>query len=310
MSPLIELLNLISFLCFTGVHGFGIHGVNGSILGTSVSFVGDINKDGTEDIVLGAHGVGSLTHERSAVAYLILGKAFGFPDLDLSVPHAGPGVVVIHGFTTNSLLGYNFAAAGDVDGDGFHDIAFNVAGNVVVVFGAAILPDDIDLSSPTSYVRGYTTISPASKTRKITLHEDALLSQTFTSTSDQPFEVTLSDWNDCDLKVLISPLTDTDQVICQVNVTYSPAEAMVAFTIVRDDSVYLGGADGLPFTTLYHGDLAVATINIVDTPATTTTTLSYRLVAKSLDGEGFIVGSRTITASVQSMIGTPNIRVA
>ena len=48
--------------------------------GWSVSSAGDFNKDGYDDIIIGAPNANSIT----GTSYLIFGKASGFTDIDLS----------------------------------------------------------------------------------------------------------------------------------------------------------------------------------------------------------------------------------
>ena len=64
--------------------GFKMIGANYDELGSSVSYAGDINKDGIHDIILGTIS-SSPNGQKSGTAYVIYGKAGGFSqDIDVS----------------------------------------------------------------------------------------------------------------------------------------------------------------------------------------------------------------------------------
>ena len=62
------------------------------IFGYSVSSVGDFNKDGYDDIIIGATGASPKGRSRAGTSYLIFGKASGFFDIDLSTDLDGNSV--------------------------------------------------------------------------------------------------------------------------------------------------------------------------------------------------------------------------
>jgi hypothetical protein len=105
-------------------------------LGAAVSAVGDVNADGFADLLVGA--------DRSDVGGLDLGAAFLF--LGGSVVDATPDVTFM-GETTLGYFGQRLAAAGDLNGDGFRDMAIAAQaygapgsdglGRVYVYFGAS-----------------------------------------------------------------------------------------------------------------------------------------------------------------------------
>jgi len=79
-----------------------------SVLGRSLSTAGDVNGDGYSDLIVGS--VSSIeTFDRVFVFY---GSAEGLPD-EPSWSRQGEA---------HSLFGYRVAVAGDVNGDGFHDV--------------------------------------------------------------------------------------------------------------------------------------------------------------------------------------------
>ena len=77
--------------------------------GVSVAGVGDVNRDGYGDVMIGADGYNSYTGR----AYLYLGSASGIGSLAKST-FAAP--------TTGIDFGYTLAGAGDVNGDGYDDV--------------------------------------------------------------------------------------------------------------------------------------------------------------------------------------------
>lgn len=117
--------------------------------GVSVANAGDVNGDGIDDIVVGAHygrGSGISTGE----AYVIFGRTTGFGTtingrrvIDLTTLSASDGFV-IQGDAAFDYAGFSVSAAGDVNGDGFDDVivgAFggggggSTTGAAFVVFG-------------------------------------------------------------------------------------------------------------------------------------------------------------------------------
>lgn len=104
-----------------GVKGFRIFGEQGYYTGLSISKVGDVNKDGSADLIVGAIPFpGSLSTEQRS--YLIFGNSNftkGTADIVLGLPASSSAdnrVIVIAGG------GFIVAGPGDVNGDGFDDI--------------------------------------------------------------------------------------------------------------------------------------------------------------------------------------------
>jgi hypothetical protein len=98
--------------------------------GYSVATAGDVNGDGYSDVVVGAHGHSTVTGK----AYLFLGGAGG-----LSSSAAWTAV----GEATTGQFGASVATAGDVNGDGYSDVAvgargfFGVTGKAYLYLGGA-----------------------------------------------------------------------------------------------------------------------------------------------------------------------------
>ena len=141
----------------TGFNGFEIIGENsGDVAGISVASAGDVNGDGYADMIVGAQDA-SPHGSRSGAAYVVFGKASGFPaSINLSALTGADGFR-ISGAGVNDYAGRSVASAGDVNGDGFDDVivgAFNAgpggpsSGAAYVVFGKASgFAANIDLSS-------------------------------------------------------------------------------------------------------------------------------------------------------------------
>jgi hypothetical protein len=136
-----------------GNNGFGIPGiVGGDDHGKGVSVVGDVNGDGFDDLLVGA----PFAHPAAGTgeAYIIFGKAGGFSaTVDVSALDGTSGFT-IRSTISQSNFGGAVGAAGDLNGDGFADIAIGAggenvgansgAGAVYIVFGKASFTPIID----------------------------------------------------------------------------------------------------------------------------------------------------------------------
>jgi hypothetical protein len=104
-----------------GTGGFAIHGVSTrDYAGISVSSAGDVNGDGLDDLIVGAHR-DSPNGSYSGAAFVVYGKTDGGV-VELSAVEAGNGGFAIHGVSTRDYAGISVSSAGDVNGDGLDDL--------------------------------------------------------------------------------------------------------------------------------------------------------------------------------------------
>ena len=136
--------------------GFKIIGEPNSydFAGFSVSGAGDVNGDGFDDLIIGAH-YGDNGGLYAGEAYVVFGKATGFGTIDLSSLSAAAGFA-IQGDAAGDKAGFSVSAAGDVNGDGLADIVVGVpygnsggthSGQAYVIFGKASGFTTIDLTN-------------------------------------------------------------------------------------------------------------------------------------------------------------------
>ncbi len=91
--------------------------------GTSVAGVGDVNKDGFDDILIGAPRNNDSGLD-SGKTYLILGKKSGWL-MDTNLSSANASFI---GESENHVSGYSVEGAGDVNGDAYDDILIGAIG--------------------------------------------------------------------------------------------------------------------------------------------------------------------------------------
>lgn len=113
MSKIFYLRNL------NGTNGFAINGINpGDNSGYSVSWAGDVNKDGLDDVMIGAPNVNGGTGQ----SYVVFGSKNTFSaQLNLSNLNGTNGFI-INGINQGDQSGAAVGGAGDITGDGFADL--------------------------------------------------------------------------------------------------------------------------------------------------------------------------------------------
>lgn len=135
----------IELTALDGTNGFRMSGEASFDRAGSIVSAGDFNNDGYDDMLIAAAGMDP-NGNTSGGGYLIYGKASGFAaNLNLSALTAADGFQ-INGEIANDFTGTAVAGLGDINGDGFDDIAItgsgadgggSYAGGGWVIFGAA-----------------------------------------------------------------------------------------------------------------------------------------------------------------------------
>ena len=138
-----------------GTNGFRINGIganDGS--GRAVSDAGDVNRDGFDDILIGAftaqpHGYSS------GQTYVVYGGS-AIPGTVEASDLDGTNGFVVNGIATIDRSGYSVSDAGDVNGDHFDDILIGASfasphggysGQSYVVYGKSAVPGTVELSA-------------------------------------------------------------------------------------------------------------------------------------------------------------------
>ena len=134
-----------------GTNGFILNGIDADDRsGQSVSSAGDVNGDGYDDLIIGAHWADP-NGDRSGETYIVYGGA-NAPGaggmLDLSMLDGSNGFILT-GIDAYDLSGRSVSSAGDVNGDGYDDLIIgardadpngSASGETYVVYGGASAP--------------------------------------------------------------------------------------------------------------------------------------------------------------------------
>jgi hypothetical protein len=110
-----------------GSNGFKINGIAaGDRSGTSVSRAGDINGDGTDDLIIGARSA-SPNGENSGQSYVVFGKPGGFSTNFNLANLNGTNGFILDGVEAGDNSGVSVSEAGDVNGDGIDDLVIGAS---------------------------------------------------------------------------------------------------------------------------------------------------------------------------------------
>ncbi|MBK8261335.1 MAG: FG-GAP repeat protein [Nannocystis sp.] len=140
-----------------GAGGFVIDGLEEfEWAGAAVGLIGDLNGDGRGEVLVGAPFATVDERDYAGRVYLVYGRAAG--------DEAAPDVVFRSGSMGGGHTGAAATAVGDFNGDGAPDFAIGAPqvklqpglreGRVYVVFGAASLPAEVDLTALAADGRG------------------------------------------------------------------------------------------------------------------------------------------------------------
>ncbi len=148
---------VIDLTTLTPTEGFVVQGDAAfDYAGYSISNAGDINGDGIDDFIIGAHS-GDNGGTNAGEAYVIFGKAGATrANIDLTTFSASNGFI-IQGDAAYDFAGMSISSAGDINGDGIDDLIVGApygnnggyhAGEAYVIFGkAGATRANIDLTS-------------------------------------------------------------------------------------------------------------------------------------------------------------------
>lgn len=149
----------LSPLTMNGQNGVVFYGESTlDLLGWSVESAGDLNGDGLNDMVMGATGAAVDGAAEAGKVYVVFGSDDLPNPLRLNELAAGDGLL-FNGRDAEDVAGYSVRSAGDMNGDGFDDLAIGAPGKgpfgspnlhpgeVYVLFGAASLPSSITVDA-------------------------------------------------------------------------------------------------------------------------------------------------------------------
>ncbi len=123
-------LDFSSDILLPATTGFTMVGAASDNLAWSISTAGDVNKDGYNDIIVGAHG-----RTLKGAAYVIYGgEKSSMSNFDFSSDTLNPRSMglMITGAAASDQLGWSVSTAGDINKDGYKDLiigAFGRSGN-------------------------------------------------------------------------------------------------------------------------------------------------------------------------------------
>ncbi|WP_445305675.1 hypothetical protein [Microcoleus sp. SVA1_A1] len=113
-----------------GSNGFTISGFDAEgSAGNAVSYAGDINKDGFDDLLIGASSANSDDKNNAGKTFIVFGKKEFSANFSLAEAN-GKNALVLNGVETDGLVGTAVSGGGDINGDGIDDIIVGAPGSL------------------------------------------------------------------------------------------------------------------------------------------------------------------------------------
>ncbi|MEL6940041.1 MAG: calcium-binding protein [Cyanobacteria bacterium J06598_1] len=147
--------SLLELSDLDGTNGFILEGIDsGDGFGAAASAAGDVNNDGIDDIIVGAHSASPNGISDASESYVIYGSSDGFNSRFEVSTLDGDNGFILNGVNAGDSAGLAVSGAGDINGDGIDDVIVGAyladpngqasAGESYVVFGRAGEVSDID----------------------------------------------------------------------------------------------------------------------------------------------------------------------
>lgn len=138
--------SIIDLSTVDGSNGLEINGINGTFsFAQSLSTLRDFNNDGFDDLIIGSESANG-----NGEAYILFGSNSSQNPIDPSSLNGNNGFL-IKGINSLDDFGASVSSAGDVNGDGFHDLIIgapgvgNDNGEAYVIFGQPNMSSSFEL---------------------------------------------------------------------------------------------------------------------------------------------------------------------